>query len=140
MGHLLGDARVSTADQQPHLQADALERAGCYRVFTETASGTLTNPPTLEQVLDQLRPGDALVVWQLDPLGRSLRQLVDAVPGLAERGVGVRSLTGARRHHQPRRHARRQGFAALAEFERHRIRERTSAGLAAVAAAAGRRR
>ena len=62
MGHLLGYARVSTTDQQPQLQVDALERAGCYRVFTETASGARPDRPTLEQVLDQLRPGDTLVV------------------------------------------------------------------------------
>ena len=65
MGHLLGYARVSTTDQQPHLQVDALQRAGCYRVFTETASGARTDRPVLEQVLDQLRPGDTLVVWRL---------------------------------------------------------------------------
>jgi DNA invertase Pin-like site-specific DNA recombinase len=70
MGHLLGYARVSTTDQQPQLQVDALECAGCYRVFTETASGARTDRPTLEQVLDQLRPGDTLVVWKLDRLGR----------------------------------------------------------------------
>jgi DNA invertase Pin-like site-specific DNA recombinase len=71
MGHLLGHARVSTADQQPHLQIDELERAGCYRVVTETASGTATARPVLDQVLDQLRPGDTLVVWKLERLGRS---------------------------------------------------------------------
>jgi DNA invertase Pin-like site-specific DNA recombinase len=92
MGRLLGYARVSTADQQPHLQVDALERAGCYRVFTKTASGAPADRPVLEQVLDQLRPGDTLVVWKLDRLGRSLRHLVDTVTGLAERGVGFRSL------------------------------------------------
>jgi hypothetical protein len=64
MGHLLGYARVSTTDQQPHLQVDALQRAGCYRVFTETASGVRVDRPTLEQVLDQLRPGDALASGQ----------------------------------------------------------------------------
>ena len=69
MGHLLGYARVSTTDQQPQLQVDALEGAGCYRVFTETASGARADHPTLEQVLDQLRPGDTLVVWKLDRLG-----------------------------------------------------------------------
>jgi hypothetical protein len=73
MGHLLGYARVSTVDQQPALQVDALQAAGCYRVFTETASGAHTDRPVLEQVLDQLRPGDTLVVWKLDRLGRSLR-------------------------------------------------------------------
>jgi predicted site-specific integrase-resolvase len=66
MGHLLGYARVSTTDQHPQLQVDALTAAGCYRVFTETASGALPDRPTLAQVLDQLRPGDTLVVWKLD--------------------------------------------------------------------------
>jgi DNA invertase Pin-like site-specific DNA recombinase len=95
MGHLLGYARVSTTDQQPQLQVDALTAAGCYRVFTETASGTRSDRPTLEQLLDQLRPGDTLIVWKLDRLGRSLRHLVDTVTGLAERGVGFRSLQEA---------------------------------------------
>src|SRR4029453_8273946 len=66
MGHLLGYARVSTTDQQPQLQVDALQHAGCYRVFTETAGGARTDRPVLDQVLDQLRPGDTLVVWKLD--------------------------------------------------------------------------
>jgi DNA invertase Pin-like site-specific DNA recombinase len=95
MGHLLGYARVSTTDQQPQLQVDALEGAGCYRVFTETASGARADRPTLEQVLDQLRPGDTLVVWKLDRLGRSLRHLVDTVTSLADRGIGFRSLQEA---------------------------------------------
>jgi hypothetical protein len=95
MGHLLGYARVSTTDQQPHLQVDALDGAGCYRVFTETASGVRSDRPVLEQVLDQLQPGDTLVVWKLDRLGRSLRHLVDTVNGLANRGVGFRSLQEA---------------------------------------------
>jgi DNA invertase Pin-like site-specific DNA recombinase len=95
MGHLLGYARVSTTDQQPQLQVDALQRAGCYRVFTETASGARSDRPTLEQVLDQLRPGDTLVVWKLDRLGRSLRHLVDTVTGLADREIGFRSLQEA---------------------------------------------
>jgi hypothetical protein len=95
MGHLLGYARVSTTDQQPQLQVDALTAAGCYRVFTETASGARADRPTLEQLLDQLRPGDTLAVWKLDRLGRSLRHLVDTVTGLAERGIGFRSLQEA---------------------------------------------
>ena len=82
MGHLLGYARVSTTDQHPQLQVDALQAAGCYRVFTETASGARADRPTLDQLLDQLRPGDTLVVWKLDRLGRSLRHLVDTVTGL----------------------------------------------------------
>jgi Resolvase, N terminal domain len=72
-----------------------LERAGCYRVFTETASGARTDRPTLEQLLDQLRPGDTLFVWKLDRLGRSLRHLVDTVTGLAERDIGFQSLQEA---------------------------------------------
>jgi DNA invertase Pin-like site-specific DNA recombinase len=130
MGHLLGYARVSTTDQQPQLQVDALERAGCYRVFTETASGARTDRPVLEQVLDQLRPGDTLVVWKLDRLGRSLRHLVDTVTGLAERGVGFRSLQEAIDTTTPGGKLVFHVFAALAEFERDLIRERTAAGLA----------
>jgi hypothetical protein len=95
MGYLLGYARVSTTDQQPQLQVDALEHAGCFRVFTETASGARTDRPALAQVLDQLRPGDTLVVWKLDRLGRSLRHLVDTITGLANRGIGFRSLQEA---------------------------------------------
>jgi hypothetical protein len=134
MGHLLGVARVSTADQQPQLQVDALERAGCYRVFTETASGARADRPTLEQLLDQLRPGDTLVVWKLDRLGRSLRHLVDPVTGLADRGIGFRSLQEAIDTTTPGGKLVFHVFAALAEFERDLIRERTSAGLAAARA------
>jgi Resolvase, N terminal domain len=106
MGHLLGYARVSTTDQQPQLQVDALKAAGCYRVFTETASGARTDRPVLEQLLDQHCPGDTLVVWKLDRLGRSLRHLVDTVTGLADRGVGFRSLQEAIDTTTPRRQAR----------------------------------
>ena len=115
MGHLLGYARVSTTDQQPHLQVDALTAAGCYRVFT-------------------LRPGDTLVVWKLDRLGRSLRHLVDTVTGLADRGIGFRSLQEAIDTTTPGGKLVFHVFAALTEFERDLIRERTSAGLAAARA------
>jgi DNA invertase Pin-like site-specific DNA recombinase len=81
-----------STDQQPQLQVDALIAAGCFRVFTETASGAHSDRPPSPHVLDQLRPGDTLVVWKLDRLGRSLRHLVDTVTGLAERGVGFRTL------------------------------------------------
>jgi DNA invertase Pin-like site-specific DNA recombinase len=118
MGHLLGYARVSTTDQQPHLQVDALQHAGCYRVFTETASGARTDRPILDQVLDQLRPGDTLVVWKLDRLGRSLRHLVDTITGLAERGIGFRSLQEAINTTTPGGKLIFHVFAALAEFER----------------------
>jgi DNA invertase Pin-like site-specific DNA recombinase len=128
MGHLLGYARVSTTDQQPQLQVDALERAGCYRVFTETASGARADRPTLAQLLDQLRPGDTLVVWKLDRLGRSLRHLVDIITSLADRGIGFRSLQEAIDTTTPGGKLVFHVFAALAEFERNLIRERTSAG------------
>ena len=138
MGHLLGYARVSTTDQRPHLQVHALERAGCYRVFIETASAARSDRPILEQVLDQLRPSDTLVVWKLDRLGRSLRHLVDTVTGLAERGVGFRSLQEAidttTTTTTPGGKLVFHVFAALAEFERDLIRERTAAGLAAARA------
>jgi DNA invertase Pin-like site-specific DNA recombinase len=131
VGHLLGYARVSTTDQHPQLQVDALTAAGCYRVFTETASGARTDRPTLAQVMDQLRPGDTLVVWKLDRLGRSLRHLVDTVTSLADRSVGLRSLQEAIDTTTPGGKLVFHVFAALAEFEHDLIRERTSAGLAA---------
>jgi DNA invertase Pin-like site-specific DNA recombinase len=119
MGHLLGYARVSTTDQQPQLQVDALTSAGCYRVFTETASGARA---------------DTLVVWKLDRVGRSLRHLVDTVTGLADRGVGFRSLQEAIDTTTPGGKLVFHVFAALAEFERDLIRERTAAGLVAARA------
>jgi DNA invertase Pin-like site-specific DNA recombinase len=134
MGHQLGYARVSTTDQHPQLQVDALQRAGCYRVSTETASGARPDRPALEQLLDQLRPGDTLVVWKLDRLGRSLRHLVDTVTGLADRGIGFRSLQEAIDTTTPGGKLVFHVFAALAEFERDLIRERTAAGLAAARA------
>jgi DNA invertase Pin-like site-specific DNA recombinase len=134
MGHLLGYARVSTTDQHLHVQVDALTAAGCYRVFTETASGARADRPVLAQVLDQLRPGDTLVVWRLDRLGRSLRHLVDTVTRLAELDVGFRSLQEAIDTTTPGGRLVFHIFASLAEFERDLIRERTQAGLAAARA------
>jgi DNA invertase Pin-like site-specific DNA recombinase len=92
MGYLLGCARGSTADQQPHLQVDGLTAAGCCWMFTETASGALTERQVLEQVLDRHRPGDTLVVWKLDQLGWSMRHLVDTATAFVQRGIGFRSL------------------------------------------------
>jgi len=134
MGDLLGYARVSTFEQKPDLQRDALKAAGCYRVFTDKASGSLDARPSLTKVLDQLRPGDTLVVWRLDRLGRSLRHLIETVTELHGRGIGFRSLCenidtttagGKLVFHL---------FGALAEFERDLIRDRTMAGLAAARA------
>ncbi len=107
MAHLLGYARVSTTEQNPDLQIDELTAAGCWQVWTDHASGALDRRPQLDAVLEQLRPGDTLVVWRLDRLGRSLRHLIDVVTGLDERGVGFRSLresidTTTPRHHDGR--------------------------------------
>lgn len=134
MGHALGYARVSTGEQDASLQHDALTAAGCYRVFIDTASGSLESRPELNKVLDQLRPGDTLVVWRLDRLGRSIRHLIDQLAALQERGVEFRSL-------QENIDTSSSGgrlvfhlFASLAEFERDLIRERTTAGLEAARA------
>ncbi|WP_433930853.1 recombinase family protein [Curtobacterium flaccumfaciens] len=92
MSELLGYARVSTTDQDAALQLDALNAAGCYRVWVDTISGSLEHRPELTKLLDQLRPGDTLVVWRLDRLGRSIRHLIDQLQALGERGVVFRSL------------------------------------------------
>ncbi len=134
VGHLLGYARVSTAEQSADLQVDELTAAGCWKVWTDSASGVLDRRPQLDEVLEQLRPGDTLVVWRLDRLGRSLRHLIDMVTGLDERQVGFRSLrenidtttAGGRLVFHL--------FGALAQFEREIIRDRTLAGLAAARA------
>lgn len=130
----IGYARVSTTDQDAQLQHDALTAAGCYRIFTDTASGALQSRPELDKLLDQLRPGDTLVVWRLDRLGRSIRHLIDQLSDLQNRGIGFRSL-------QENIDTTTSGgrlvfhiFASLAEFERDLITERTNAGLAAARA------
>ncbi len=92
IAHLLCYARVSTGKQNPDLQVDELTAAGCWKVWVDHASGALDRRPQLDEVLAQLRPGDTLVVWRLDRLGRSLRHLIDVVTTLDERGVGFRSL------------------------------------------------
>lgn len=134
MGHLLGYARVSTTDQDAALQIDALTAAGCYRVFVDTISGSLDHRPELEKLMDQLRPGDTLVVWRLDRLGRSIRHLIDQLQILSERGVGFRSLQETIDTTSSGGRLVFHVFAALAEFERDLIRERTHAGLAAARA------
>src|SRR5665213_991734 len=90
---LIGYARVSTDDQSAALQEDALNRAGCIKVFTDHASGSKASRPELDRMLEQLRSGDVVVVWRLDRLGRSLKNLIELVECLADRGVGFRSLS-----------------------------------------------
>jgi len=134
VAHLLGYARVSTVDQHPDLQLDALGAAGCYRVFLDKASGALAARRELARALDQLRPGDTLVVWKLDRLGRSLRHLIDTVGELERRGVGFRSLRESIDTTTPTGKLVFHLFGALAEFERDLTHERTAAGLAAARA------
>jgi DNA invertase Pin-like site-specific DNA recombinase len=128
---LIGYARVSTHDQTLNLQRDALDKAGCNKLFTDTASGTKTERKGLEEALAYVRAGDSLVVWRL---GRSLPHLITTMTDLLERGIGFKSLTenidtttsgGKLIFHI---------FGALAEFERNLIRERTQAGLQAARA------
>jgi DNA invertase Pin-like site-specific DNA recombinase len=93
MGHRIGYARVSTADQDPQLQLDALGLEGCLKTFTDIATGTKADRPQWNLCLKDLRPGDTLVIWKIDRLGRNLRDLIEIVTTLDERGVGVHSLT-----------------------------------------------
>ena len=130
----IGYARVSTAHQDEALQLDALQGAGVDRVFVERASGTLTERPGLTSALESARPGDSLVVWRLDRLGRSLRHLIEVVKDLEERQVSLVSLTESIDTSTPGGRLVFHVFASLAEFERDLIRERTMAGLAAARA------
>jgi len=134
----LGYARVSTDEQTLNLQRDALTAAGCDRTYADTASGAKAERPGLTEALDQCRPGDTLVVWRLDRLGRSLPHLIETVTTLAARGVGFKSLTESIDTTSPGGKLIFHIFGALAEFERDLIRERTRAGLTA-ARARGRR-
>jgi DNA invertase Pin-like site-specific DNA recombinase len=132
---VIGYARVSTNDQDVQLQIDALEAAGADRVFTDHGvSGAKTSRPQLDAALEYLREGDVLTVWKLDRLGRSLPHLIDTVQGLADRGVGFRSITEGFDTTSAGGRMIFHVFGALAEFERELIRERTHAGLVAAAA------
>ena len=131
---LIGYARVSTQEQNLNLQKDALQQAGCNKIFTDTASGVKAERKGLDEALRYVRNGDTLVVWRLDRLGRSLPHLITTMTDLEERGIGFKSLTenidtttsgGKLIFHI---------FGALAEFERNLIRERTQAGLTAARA------
>ncbi|MHB8283592.1 MAG: recombinase family protein [Caulobacteraceae bacterium] len=130
----IGYARVSTAEQNLDLQRDALLSAGCERVVTDKASGAITARPGLEKIKEQLRAGDTLVVWRLDRLGRSLRDLITWMTYLEEHGVGLLSLHEAIDTSTTSGKLTFHLFGALAEFERNLIRERTQAGLIAARA------
>ena len=130
----VGYARVSTSDQDPALQLDALANADCVKIFQDTASGARIDRPGLASALAFVREGDILVVWKLDRLGRSLSHLIETVNDLEDRGVGFRSLTEAIDTTTPGGRLIFHIFGALGQFERDLIRERTRAGLAAAVA------
>jgi len=128
---LVGYARVSTDEQTTRLQLDALKAAGCERIFEDKESGALRSRPRLDRALAELNAGDTLVVWKLDRLGRSLRDLLDVAESLRERGVALRSLT---EHIDTATAAGKMLYAvlgAVAQFERDVLRERTVAGMRA---------
>src|SRR3990170_5041880 len=115
---LIGYARVSTHEQILNLQRDALEKAGCDRIFTDTASGAKTERIGLEEALNYVRKGDTLVVWRLDRLGRSLPHLITTMTSLEARGIGFKSLENIDTTTSGGKlifHI----FGALAEFERN---------------------
>ena len=134
-GLLLGYARVSKGDDQTNImQARALRAGGCRRIFEEAASGGRWDRPELHRLLGHLREGDTLVVWKLDRLSRSLKDVLHIMERIAAAGAGFRSLTEDIDTTTPAGRMMMQMVASFAEFERAMIRERTSAGLAAARA------
>ena len=127
---LIGYARVSTGDQNLNLQKNALVRAECEQIFEDTASGKNARRPGLRRAIRRLKPGDSLVVWKLDRLGRSVRDLITLVSELQDRGIHFRSLTDSIDTSTPAGRFFFHVMSALAEMERELIVERTRAGLA----------
>ena len=130
----IGYARVSTDEQNLDLQQDALKAAGCEKVFIDKMSGSKQHRPGLQRALDASRAGDTLVVWRLDRLGRSLKDLIELVTNLDEDAVSFQSIQEAIDTTSPGGKLVFHIFGALAEFERNLIRERTNAGLASARA------
>lgn len=131
---LIGYARVSTLDQNPQLQIDALTIAGCEKIFMDKISGAASERPEMNKMKEQFRKGDTLVVWRLDRLGRSLKDLIEWVAYLDSIGVALKSLHESIDTGTPSGKLVFHIFGALAEFERNLIRERTMAGLSAARA------
>lgn len=126
-----GYARVSTDDQNPDMQLTALKRAGCKKLFEDRLSGATTKRPALLRCLKTLESGDTLIVWKLDRLGRSLRDLIAMLDDLKQRGIRFQSLTEAIDTETPTGRAMWQMIGVLAELERSMITERTRAGVKA---------
>jgi DNA invertase Pin-like site-specific DNA recombinase len=131
---LIGYARISTTDQNLDLQIDALEKAGCDKIFRDTVGGANAERPGLAQAMTFMREGDVFVVWKLDRLGRSLRDLIDIISALRQRGIGFRVMQESIDTTTPAGELIFHIFGALAEFERALIRQRTQAGLQAARA------
>lgn len=137
MGRVIGYARVSTNEQDLNLQLDALKQAGCSKelIFVDKASGAKTDRPGLDKCLAQLQPGDTLLVWRLDRLGRSMAHLVNLVQSLFEKKIGFKSLCdGVIDTTTASGELIFNIFSAMAQFERRLIQERTRAGLASARA------
>ena len=130
----VGYARVSTADQTLNLQMDALKKAECGQIYTDTASGAKAERKGLEDALSYVREGDILVVWRLDRLGRNLKHLIETVTALKQQGVAFKSITENIDTSTATGQLVFHIFGALAEFERNLINERTMAGLEAARA------
>jgi DNA invertase Pin-like site-specific DNA recombinase len=130
----IGYARVSTNDQETAAQVAALKAAGCERIYREKASGGRWDRPELQRLMDQLRKSDVLVVWKLDRLSRSLRDVLTIMERLSEMKAGFRSLTEAIDTTTPAGRMMMQMVGSFAEFERAMLRERTKAGLDAARA------
>src|SRR5260370_32235039 len=131
---LIGYARVSTQDQTLHLQQDALEKIGCSKIFTDTASGAQTERKGLEEASAYAREGDTIVVWRLDRLGRSLKHLIETITNLNNRKIEFKSITENIETTTSGGKLIFHIFGALAEFERDIIKERTNARLQAARA------
>lgn len=132
-GYLIGYARVSTADQDPQMQIDALRKAGCHsqHIHVETISGVKAQRPMLERALKDARRGDTFVVWKLDRMGRSILDLITKLAELEKRGIAFRSLTEGIDTSTPGGRLIMHVMASLAQFERDLIVERTRAGIRA---------
>jgi DNA invertase Pin-like site-specific DNA recombinase len=129
-----GYARITTRDQAVTLQVDALAAAGCAKIHTEVVSGAAVERPVLARLLEEVRPGDVVVIWKLDRLGGSLKHLIDIVNRLSQQDVGLRSLNDPIDTTTPHGRSVFSLFASLADFERDIIRERTQVGLSAARA------
>ena len=130
----IGYARVSTKDQNLNLQMDDLNKAGCENIFQEKITGATKERPQLQKMIEQLREGDVVFIYKLDRLGRSLKDLIHLVNEIQDKGAGLKSLNDQIDTTTPQGKLTFHLFAALSEFERDIIKERTKAGLASARA------